>query len=306
MRFIRQDVVSEAEAREVGPFDVAFYGQDDLDDRSRHSAALSRAAAQRSFQVRYDPANCTLTVGGDKVMRVDCLEDLFRDFRAQSILLDATTLEFPELLYVLSAYRMQIQRPRCGFFYVEPEGYKQRDPGASIVPGNVFDLSSGFRSKSLLPRFSRMLSDSNRAHLVAFLGFEGDRLMRVLDDDDGHFYQQVSIVFGIPPFQPSWDLHALMANSSLLERQNTAVMYCGANNPRAAYKLLQDAHAGIAGGRTNRLLVAPFGTKPMALGAALYCIDNEILSPIYDHPVRKPNRTYGIHRRHWYEIDMSR
>lgn len=302
MRFIRQDVVTEQEAGQVGMFDVAFYGRDDLDDRSRHSAELTRSAARRSYRVRYDPAKFSLTVG-DEIFRVDDLEDLFRKFRAQSLVLDATTMEFPEILYVLSAYRKQPDRPRCGFFYVEPEGYRQRPENMAVAPGNAFDLSEGFLGNLQLPPFTRLLSNTNKAHLVAFLGFEGDRLMRVLDADDGHFYEKVSIVFGIPPFQPNWDLHALMANSSLLERQNITVLYCGANNPRAAYMLLKDAHAGIVSGRTNRLSVAPFGTKPMALGAALFRLDHDILSPIYDHPVRKPDRTFGVYRRHWYEID---
>lgn len=302
MKFVRQDVVSELEADQVGKFDVGFYGRDDLDDRSRHSSELTRATAQRSFRVRYDPSKFTLVVG-EEAFRVDNLEDLFRKFRAQSIVLDATSMDFPEILYVLSAYRMQYDRPRCGFFYVEPEGYKQRDENMSVVPGNAFDLSEKFLGNLQLPPFTRLLSSSNKAHLVAFLGFEGDRLMRVLDADDGHFYEKVSIVFGVPPFQPNWDLHALMANSSLLERQNTSVLYCGANNPRAAYMLLKDAHAGMASGSTNRLSVAPFGTKPMALGAALFRLDHDILSPIFDHPVRKPDRTFGVHRRHWYEID---
>lgn len=302
MRFIRQDVVTELEAGQVGLFDIAFYGRDDLDDRSRHSAELTRAAARKSFRVRYDPAKFSLCVG-DETFRVDDLEDLFRKFRAQSLVLDATTMEFPEILYVLSAYRKQPDRPRCGFFYVEPQRYRQRPENMSVVPGNAFDLSDGFLGNLQLPPFTRLLSNDNKAHLVAFLGFEGDRLMRVLDADDGHFYERVSIVFGIPPFQPSWDLHALMANASLLERQNTTVLYCGANNPRAAYKLLEDAHTGMVAGPTNRLSVAPFGTKPMALGAALFRLDHDILSPIYDHPLRKPDRTYGVHRRHWYEVD---
>lgn len=305
MKFIRQDVVSEAQAKDVGDFDVAFFGREDLDDRSRHSVTLTRAAARKCFQVRYDPAKFTLTVDG-KVMHVHSLEDLFRSHRARSILLDATTLEFPEILYILSAYRMQQERPRCGFFYVEPEGYAHRTTIASVVPGNAFHLSEGFKDRNHLPLYGRILSDANRAHLIAFLGFEGDRLLRVLNDDDGHFYQRVSIVFGVPPFQPDWDLHAMMANAGLLERQNTNVVYCGANNPMAAYKLLQDAHAGIDTGPMNRLSVAPFGTKPMALGAALYCLDNEIFTPIYDHPFRKPNRTHGVHRRHWYEVDLTR
>lgn len=302
MRFIRQDVVTEQEATQVGEFDVAFYGQYDLDDRSRHSTALTKATAKRCYQVRYDPASFSLTIGDD-VFKVDDLEDIFRKFRAQSIVLDATTLDFPEILYLLSAYRKQPARPRCGFFYVEPEGYRQRAESSSIVPGNAFDLSERFMGNLQLPPFTRLLSNENKAHLVAFLGFEGDRLMRVLDADDSHFYEKVSIVFGIPPFQPNWDLHALMANSSLLERQNTSVLYCGANNPRAAYMLLKDAHAGIVSGRASRLSVAPFGTKPMALGAALFRLEHDILTPIYDHPVRKPNRTFGVHRRHWYEID---
>lgn len=305
MRFLRQDIVSEGEAAHVGQFDVAFFGRDDLDDRSRHSAALSRAVARRHCPVRYDAAAFTLTVDGQTVS-VNDLEDLFRSIRAQSILLDATTLEFPEILYVLAAYRMQSPRPHCGFFYVEPDGYKLKEAGAHVVPGSAFDLSQGFKERNSLPLFARLLSDTNKAHLIAFLGFEGDRLMRELDGDDGHFYRRVSIVFGIPPFQPSWDLHALMANSSLLERQNTNVLYCGANNPLSAYRLLHEAHAGIAAGDLNRLVVAPFGTKPMALGVALYCLDNEVLSPIYDHPVRKPDRTFGVNRRHWYEVDLAR
>ena len=304
MQFLRQDVLSLDEAKDVGMFDVGFYGDDSIDDRSRHSAELTRGASRRAYKVKYDPVRFTLTVG-DTVVLVHSLEDLFRDIRAQSIVLDATTLEFPEILYILKAYRMQSRRPRSAFFYVEPEGYKPRGSSESLVPGNAFDLSSGFQAKKPLPIFSRMLSDSHRAHLVAFMGFEGDRLMRVLDDDDGHFYQKVSVVFGIPPFQPNWDLHALMANSSLLERQNVDVYCCGANNPYAAYKLLADAHAGIGSGSTNRLSVAPFGTKPMALGAALYCLGHDILTPIFDHPLKKADRTYGVHRRHWYEVDMT-
>lgn len=302
MKFIRQDVVTATEAGEVGTFDVAFYGRDDLDERSRHSAELARAVARRSYRVRYDPTTFTLSID-DQGFKVNDLEDVFRQFRARSLVLDATTLEFPEILYLLTAYRKQPNRTRCGFFYVEPEGYRQRPETMSVVPGNAFDLSESFLGNLQLPPFTRMLSNHNKAHLVAFLGFEGDRLMRVLDADDGHFYERVSIVFGIPPFQPSWDLHALMANSSLLERPNTNVMYCGANNPRAAYMLLKDAHVGMVSGPINRLSVAPFGTKPMALGAALFRLDHDILTPIYDHPVRKPNRTFGVHRRHWYEID---
>jgi len=305
MRFLKQDIVSDEEARRIRGFDVAFHGREDIDQRSRHSADLSKAAARQHVSVRYDPKARSLEFGDGSSLRVDELDGVLGRFRARSVLLDATTLEFPELLFLLTAYGMQESRPRCGFFYVEPEGYKAREPGASIVPGNAYDLSEEFLVSGPLPGFGQLLTETSRAHLIAFLGFEGERLTRVLDDDDGHFFGKVSVVFGVPPFQPSWDLQALMANTSLLERPNTNVLYCGANNPLASYELLKDMHAGLPTGPVSRLTMAPFGTKPMAVGAALYCLDHRIVSPIYDHPVRKVDRSFGVYRRHWYEVDIS-
>lgn len=307
MRFIRQDVLSEAEARELGPYDVAFHGRKDLDERSSHSYSLCAAVSQRQYEVKYDPEAFTLTIG-DVAYHVNSLEDVPRSLRARSIVLDATTLEFPEILYLLFAYSTlpDSNRPVCGFFYVEPASYSQRDEAASAVPGNAFALSSGFRAKTALPLFNSMLSERNKAHLVAFLGFEGDRVRRVLDEDDGYLYKNVTIVFGVPPFQPTWDLHSLLANSRLLDADNTDVAYCGANNPRSAYKLVKSAHEAGQSSPNDRLAVAPFGTKPMAIGVALYCLEHDTMRPIFDFPTRKTGRTKGIHRRHWYEIDLRR
>jgi hypothetical protein len=306
MRFIRQDVVSEADARALGGFDIAFHGRSDLDDRSKHSASLCASITKRQFLVRYDPETFVLTIG-DKGYNVQDLEDVPRELRARSIVLDATTLEFPEILYLLHAYQTLAKdaRPDCGFMYVEPESYKPKDDVSAVVHGNAFDLSSGFRPKTPLPIYNNMLSPNRRAHLIGFLGFEGSRVRRVLEDDDGPLYKQVSIVFGVPPFQPGWDLHSLLANSRLLEPETTGVMFCGANNPRSAYRLLKGVHAGVLASQEERIAVAPFGTKPMALGVALYCLENTAIRPLYDFPARKPGRTQGVHRRHWYSIDWK-
>lgn len=304
MKFTRQDVVSESEARALGTFDLAFYGRADLDDRSKHSSALCAGISKRQLPVRYDPEAFELSVGG-KVYSVQDLEDIPRDLRAESIVLDATTLEFPEILYLLHAYHMlpKDSRPECGFMYVEPESYTTKEDAAAIVNGNAFDLTSNFRPRRPLPPYTMMLSPRNKAHLIGFLGFEGNRVRHVLEDEDGFLYQKVTIVFGVPPFQPTWDLHSLLANARLLEPDNTDVMFCGANNPRSAYRLLEDIHDGALVSGMDRLAVAPFGTKPMALGAALYCLDNSKIRPLYDFPERKPGRTQGVHRRHWYAID---
>jgi hypothetical protein len=93
-----------------------------------------------------------------------------------------------------------------------------------------------------------------------------------------------------------------MANTRLIEQHSPSVRFNGANNVRGAYLLLQEVHRGLRGSHCNRLAVAPFGTKPAAIGAALYCVENDVMRAVYDHPERKSGRTTGVHRTHWFEV----
>lgn len=303
MRFIRQDVVDAGVlAGAKATFDIAFFGREDLDDRSRYSAPQSRSLARVSAPVMYDPVRFELTVGSDS-FRADQLEDLPSKYPAASIVIDATTMEFPEIALILRAYRRMSPRPpRCLFIYTEPREYVRKPPEEEPALGSAFDLTIAFRAKNAIPTFTPLLSGTNKAHLVAFLGFEGARLSRVLSDDDSTFYTEVTVVFGIPPFQASWDMHALMANTRLIEQHRPSVRFSGANNPRGAYMLLQEVHASLRGSACNRLAVAPFGTKPAAIGAALYCVETDVIRTVYDHPERKAGRTRGVHRTHWIEV----
>ncbi|MCS0627871.1 hypothetical protein NX786_00725 [Telluria mixta] len=307
MQFLRQDILTPSEIEALAGFDVSFHGLNDIDDRSAYSVERARSAAKSSHVVSYDSDTFTLKVG-DHAYKADSVIDLPRDLRASSVLLDATTLEFPEIVLILHAYNSlpRGRKPRCVFIYTEPEGYTKKPPDEVITPGVAFNLSSHFKAKNPIPPYTSMFRVDTKARLIAFLGFEGSRLSQVLNDEDGHYYHKVTVVFGMPPFQASWDLHALMANYRLLQRENTSVRYCSASNPRAAYRLLHEAHHANIGGETNRLAVAPFGTKPMALGAALYCVENSaFLRIVYDHPVRLKGRSFGVNRTHLYEVDLN-
>jgi hypothetical protein len=306
VRFIRQDLIDEKGLEELHLMDIAFTGADDLDDRSAYSVKRSKLLGERSFHVHYNPATFILEVG-DKQYRANAgdLEDLPKDFNAASIVIDATTLDFAEISLLLFAYSFAPKKPRIGFLYVEPQEYVRRTHEDTAVNGAAFDLSSGF-AKHPIPPFSGMLGSKDSVHLVAFLGFEGGRLSRMLNEDDGQFVRKVTIVFGIPPFQATWDLEALMANSRLLQTSDAAVKFCGANNPKAAYEILCKAlEAFTSTSKCNRLAVSPFGTKPMAIGAALYCATQKQPRVLFDHPRRKKGRTTGIHCMHWYEVDIN-
>lgn len=306
VRFIRQDLIDVQGLRQLSEMDIAFVGANDLDDRSAYSVEHSSQLAGRHFVVRYDPQAFALKVG-DKVYRANGgdLEDLSLHFKASSIVIDATTLDFAEIALLLYAYTFSPKKPRIGFLYVEPEEYVRRVLEDPAVKGTAFDLSNGFTTQSI-PPFSTLLHNQNRVHLIAFLGFEGGRLSRALAADDGHFVKKVSVIFGIPPFQATWDLEAFMANSRLLSNQDVSVKFCGANNPKAAYEILVESLSAItASSECNRLMVSPFGTKPMAIGAALYCATQKQPRVLFDHPQRKKGRTKGVHCSHWYEVDLN-
>lgn len=303
MKFIRQDVVTQAALdAEKASIDLAFYGREDLDDRSRFSAPQSRALARRSALVTYNPFLFEITVDG-QTFRGDELEDLPVKFPATSIVLDATTMEFPEIALILRAYRrLAFKSARCVFLYAEPKEYVRKPPQEAAAPGSAFDLTAAFRAKNAIPEFTPHLSSKHKAHLVAFLGFEGARLSRVLSEDDSNLYTEVTVAFGIPPFQATWDMDALMANTRLLDKHSPSVRFSGANNPRGAFLLLEEVHRGLRGSICNRLAVAPFGTKPAAIGAALYCTHTDVVRVVYDHPERKVGRSIGVHRTHWFEV----
>lgn len=303
MRFLRQELLGANAAQELGAFDLAFYGNDELDDRSRESSRLSRSVARSAFQVSYNPDSFTLTIGAD-TYRSDELESIPLKYVGKSIAFDATTMEFPEIALLLYAYRHYSPKakPNCTFIYAEPKEYvKKEQTGNDAV---AFQLSEGFKERKPIPGFALSLSQSQKAHLVAFLGFEGARVLRVLQDDEGNFFKEVSVVFGVPPFQSSWDLHSLMANTSLLSHsKQLQVCFSGANDPLGAYLLLDKVKSGLQGSGCTRLAVAPFGTKPTAIGVALFCVENHIMRVIYDYPVRKQGRTKGVHCIHRYTVD---
>ncbi|WP_434137040.1 hypothetical protein JQR88_25725 (plasmid) [Pseudomonas luteola] len=306
VRFIRQDLIDDQDIEALPIMDIAFTGVDDLDERSGYSVQRSKKLGNQHFVVRYDPKSFTLDVGGRSFRANDGgLEDLALHFVADSIVIDATTLDFAEIALLLYAYMFSRKRPRIGFLYVEPERYVKRELEDAAVRGAEFALSEGFTTQSI-PPFSAMLNPQDRVHLVAFLGFEGGRLARAITQDDGHFMKKYSVVFGIPPFQASWDLEALMANSRLLSNQDITVKFCSANNPKAAYELLAETlEATTAYSVCNRLMVSPFGTKPMAIGAALFCATERRPRVLFDHPQRKKGRTVGVHCIHWYEVDLT-
>lgn len=281
-------------------YDIAFIGSP-IDDRGRLSVTKAKEAAQRTAVVSYDAETFTLSVNDVRFAANNRgFRNLISDYPASRILLDASTLEFPEMLLLIKAF-LSTEPLELGFLYVEPESYEERR-GPETEDLHAFALREEYRAFAPIPGFTPMLSDTRKARLLAFVGFESTRLKRVIHEDEGARISAFSVVFGVPPFRASWEMHSFMQNSNILkESAFEEVLFVGANNPRATYNLISK----VAGCCPNSevMTIAPLGTKPMSIGAALYAAQNAAgIRVIYDYPKTRPDCTHGIGKIHHYTV----
>lgn len=185
---------------------------------------------------------------------------------------------------------------RC--IYSEPEKYQFT---SSPRPGEFFDLSTRIRGISPVPSFTKLGSGRElKTIIVPLLGFEGTRfryMIETLQPEGRDIYP----IIGVPGFKPEYPFHTFEGNAATLEitRSWENVIFADASCPFAVTSRL----AALKAQMNDVFIQIPMiGTKPHALGAVLHALRNKDVELVYDHPVRKPNRTLGAARCHVYRV----
>ncbi|MBI2768966.1 MAG: hypothetical protein HYX47_05060 [Burkholderiales bacterium] len=288
-----------APAAVAGSWEMAVIGEDgDLDERSKAAGTYVRANAKTTHMVRFDIAGHKneLRLNGT-ALRLAALKGRFAGVK--SLLVEASSLSFPEILYVtLAAIYARI--PALRFVYVEPREYR-RDIQGRLCDQRNFELSDNRRFQAI-PGFQTNLSETEVGQAVFFLGFEGSRLGQALEQQEVLRGWGKHAVFGVPAFSPGWEIDA-MANNVQYLGKGDQVKYASAASADAAYRLLSTL---LEQDKEERpILVAPLGTKPHAIGAALFLIENESMDRallLYDHPTRSSGRSSEVRRWHFFDV----
>jgi len=183
--------------------------------------------------------------------------------------------------------------------YVEPFDYR---PSLAPTEGEIFDLSEKIEGIAPIPGYIS-LSDENdeRVCFVPLIGFEGARFSFVLEQVQPPGDKIIPII-GVPGFKPEYPYNAYLGNKiPLMSSQSYRnVRFATANCPFSLCYLLEDISTEYS---DHLLKIAPIGTKPHALGAILFAIQNSTsVELVYDHPIRKPKRTEGTANLHVYYI----
>jgi hypothetical protein len=273
-----------------------------VDERGRAACDFITRNCREVRELEYNPNDFTLRVGDATIDAEEALR-ILGPLAGGKVIFEGTTLGFVEILLCLQAFRRLAVRS-AAFLYVEPSLYKtshERSP----LHRRDFELSDEVPGYRGIPGFAPMMSDRIPQRTVFFLGYEELRLDRALEDFQMLNPSKCSVVFGVPAFQPGWEMDAFSNNIRVIaERHITGgVYFCGAENPAAALDVLDQIRGEVPSGET--LVISPIGTKPHGLATALFATRNAGVGILYDHPKRSRGRSEKVAGWHLFEVDLE-
>jgi hypothetical protein len=266
-----------------------------VDPRGTAAIEFAKGNSGVVHTFRYDPKQLAVEVDG----RAFSAEEPEKPFAALGgpILLETTTLGFVEILLCCRGLKAA-GAASVWLVYAEPQDYN-RPRRSQIVHRRDFDLSDEVEEFTAVPGNPLLLLPEREVRAVIFLGFESQRLNRFLD--------QTSIapgccefVFGVPAFRPGWEMDSFANNFRVLKGEKMAgrVHFCGAHSPVSAYEALVRIYGACS---SQRVSVAPIGTKPHGVGAALFLCEHPDVGVVYDNPKRKKERSSKVGTWHLFE-----
>jgi len=305
IRIKSKSTESESAAADWGQWDLVFHGPI-LDQRGEKSLAITSKGQPETHLIESEKPGGKrgFWLDGAELSRpVQQIANLILASEVKRICLEATTLGFLELVQLLTVIFRKEWTGDLDIAYAEPGEYRERSP----VKTREFELSTegvfaGVKDHSL------NMTDHESGLIVFFLGYEGARFNKALEQIQAGKWKKTA-VFGVPGYRAGWEMNAFEANSQPLTRNDEygvfSIEYCGAASVSAAFDLLR--RLGDEQMREEQpMLIAPIGTKPHGIAAALYCccynkFDDNALT--YDNPVRSKGRTRDVRKFHLYRIE---
>lgn len=203
---------------------------------------------------------------------------------------DITGFAIPDIFRNLYVLNTIIGISYINIFYTEPKYYCYQNGLFTTYTKNV-----GECSYKVVEEYNNS-GNGKREVLVCFLGF--DRNVSKYVYDKVVPYETV-IINGFPSYLPKLKDISLLNNYELITTVGAEkIVSVRANSPYAAYNCLTD----ISKKHSNDLLnICVLGTKPMALGAALYSLRNlERVKVSFPYPERYSSTSSSEIGESWY------
>jgi hypothetical protein len=232
--------------------------------QAQHLALMRSEREQRQKEAREAalgivPASCvseTFLMRYPLVEARDLLAQLAEKWEAEltecaSVLLDVSTLAKPVMFPLLRLLREDFGVQVLAVANSVPAAYSRR---LTYEIGGVGDVAG----------FNGDLRADRQNALIAVLGFDGDKLEKVVDYED---FQVVVPVVGFPAFHAGLQDRTICENARVLKTRadDNRVVYCPTLDPAAAVRKLREIRDGLS---SYNVCFAPLGPKPMAVAVA--------------------------------------
>ena len=288
---------------------IYFYGQL-LDSRSKISHEYFKNNVKDICEVLYHEKEFSISITSTFDFKLDRTNiknhtignDLITKLHHKNIYLDATSLGFAEILLLLHNINIYLQNTNVKIVYAEPLEYKLKKQADTF--NTEFDLTSRSNDFMKIPPYSLLIDSvsSTKAELIVFLGFENDRLGRIIEHDEKAKYKKYTPVLAVPAFVPGWENISLRRHYLELNNFNN-IQFAPANNPYEVNEVLINIQQNS---KFENIVIAPIGTKPHSIGAIIFLINSKEIGRkvgiVYDFPEKKENRTDGVGKIHEYSL----
>lgn len=281
----------------IEKFPISFFGVS-VDDRGKAAISVCQKQAATSHcltyrQNSYFADSTSIDLG-----------KLCTKLRSKkSILIDCTTLGVVEIIFILRAARKENIKSLY-LLYAEPGEYA-RDDKEGLSTATRFNLT-GDRQFSGVHGVALDLSLYEEGQVVFLLGYEEDRLAMLLTQQENLIKFDKYAIFGVPAFSAGWELNSFANHASGMTNETYHVHYAGANSVTDCYHKLLEIFKQ-KGGSDIPTVIAPIGTKPHAIAAALFLCnhaEHNGAGLIYDHPQKKDGRSRLLRRWHVYDVTL--
>lgn len=287
---------------------IAFIGPP-VDERGAAACEAVKRVCTAVHKFEVDINNSAYKV--DEVIKhPPDIAKLIRESGASGVLLEATTLGLAELLVLLRAMR-SADMGDVEIMYVEPAEYtssKSREEGGGEQEEYKLSLNQKF---SGVHGFMHQYDERARNNHVFFVGFEAGRIINAFEQRN---YEKngtttFSVIAGVPAFIPGWERAAIDAHLPALDDLGVnaaSIYFAEASSIRDAYRMLWRLYSTSAS-EHSIFYVSPLGTKPHAIGSALFLLEtrqgDRATSLFYDHPERVKGRSSGVGA--WHLVGVS-
>lgn len=215
-----------------------------------------------------------------------------------SICIDITCLQQPILFLLIKLLLSDVKPKKLYAAYTEPKRYKKlQHLGSEDEEFELYERIVGCNYS--VPGFAK-INREDKELLVAPFGFERQRLISIYESVEPK--GGLIPILGFPSFVPGWNLTALYMNYKVLadSESEQKIRYCEASSPFGVYKLLEELYEIYSG--DFKILLAPLGTRPHSLGAAIFATKHRQCHLIYDFPVEKTFRSEDILKANMYHL----